>query len=78
MTAAICSVPCQCQALSGQPCTAHGNHLARYLTAETTGVISRDHLKAVIATLTVLAPHVVVTDDCGGTDRPELREVCSR
>ena len=75
MTTAIRSVPCSCRALPGQPCTAHGNHLARYLTAATTGVISSDHLKAVIATLTVLAPHVVITDDSGDTDKPELREV---
>ncbi len=78
MTTAIRSVPCLCQAHPGQLCTAHGNHLARYLTAEATGVISRDHLVAVIATLTVLAPHIVVTDDSGGIDRPHLREERSR
>lgn len=78
MTAAIRSVPCQCRVHLGQPCTAHGNHLARYLRAEKSGAISRERLKAVIATLTVLAPHVVITNDCGDTDTPELREVRSR
>lgn len=75
MPLVVLSVPCSCLARSGQPCTALGNHLARYLRAEMTDVISRDHLKAVIATLTVLAPHVVVADH---GDRPaELREVHS-
>ena len=78
MTAAIRSVPCHCRAVPGQPCTAHGDHLARYLRAEKSGAIGRDHLKAVIATLTVLAPHVVITDDCGHADRPGLREERSR
>jgi hypothetical protein len=78
MTAAIHSVPCRCRALLGQPCTTHGNHLARYLTAEKTGVISRDHLKTVIATLTIIAPHVVITDDCGHADRAGLHEERSR
>ena len=78
MTAAIRSVPCPCQARLGQPCTARGNHLARYLRAHRSGAISRDCLKAVIATLTVLAPHVVITDGCGHADQAELHEERSR
>ena len=69
------SMPCSCQARPGQPCTALGNPLPRYLRAEMADVISRDHLKAVIATLTVLAPHVVVADH--GDGQAELQEVHS-
>ena len=77
MPLAALSVPCRCRARPGQPCTALGNHLARYLAAELAGVISRDQLKAEIGTLTVLAPHVVVIDQGDGTEKPELREVHS-
>ena len=59
------SVLCPCQARPGRPCTPHGDHLARYLGAEAAGAISRDHLIAAIATLTVLAPHVVVKEGEG-------------
>ena len=54
------SVRCPCHACPGEPCTPEGDHLARYLRAESAGAISRDYLKAVIAGLDVLAPHVVV------------------
>ena len=54
------SVRCSCRALTGEPCTPEGDHLARYLRAEITGVISRDDVKTVIAKLDILAPHVVV------------------
>jgi hypothetical protein len=59
------SVLCPCQARPGRPSTPHGDHLARYLGAEAAGAISRDHLIAAIATLTVLAPHVVVKEGEG-------------
>ena len=77
MPLATLSAPCTCQARPCQPCTPLGNHLARYLTAESSGVISRDFLKAVIATLTVIAPQVVVTGRGDGTENPKLREVRS-
>jgi hypothetical protein len=77
MTIAVNSVACRCRARLGRPCRERGNHLARYLTAEATGVISYDQLKAMIATLTVLAPHIVITDDRGDADRAELHEVRS-
>lgn len=54
------SVRCPCHACPGEPCTPEGDHLARYLRAESAGAISRDYLKAVIAGLDVLAPQVVV------------------
>ena len=77
MPPATLCVPCNCQARPGRSCTPLGNHLARYLIAESSSVISRDHLMAVIATLTVLAPHVVVTGQGDYTERTELREVRS-
>ncbi len=54
------SVRCPCRACPGEPCRPEGDHLARYLRAESAGAISRDYLRAVIAGLDVLAPQVVV------------------
>ncbi len=45
------AIPCPCQARSGEPCTPLGDHLARYVSAETAGVISRDCLNAAITKL---------------------------
>jgi len=54
------SIQCPCRPRPGEPCTPFGDHLARYLNAETAGAINQDHLTATIATLAVLAPHVIV------------------
>jgi hypothetical protein len=43
------------------------------MSAETAGAISRDHLKAAIATLTVLTPHVIV-----GTAKALLEQAFDR
>lgn len=59
-TTIVRSVPCPCGARISQPCTPRGDHLARYLNAEQAGAISRSQLTSVIATLAVLAPHVIV------------------
>jgi hypothetical protein len=54
------SISCECDASPGESCTPQGDHLARYLRAETAGAIGRDYLKATIAGLDVLAPQAVV------------------
>jgi hypothetical protein len=50
---------------SGPP----GDHLARYQHAEREGLISRAGLAAVVATLEVIAPHVIVRADLAGSER---------
>jgi hypothetical protein len=55
----------QCWQRPGRPCTITGpagDHLARWLEAERRGVITRDQLVAVVATLEVIAAHVIVRD----------------
>ena len=59
-TTIVRSVACPCGARMTQPCTHRGDHLARYLRADRAGLISRDQLTTVLATLTVLAPHVII------------------
>lgn len=54
------SISCECDAGPDEPCTPQGDHLARYLRAETAGVIDRDYLTATIARLDVLARQAVV------------------
>lgn len=54
------AIRCACGARSGQPCTPGGDHLARYLAADAVGAITRDQLAAVVASLVVIASHVVV------------------
>lgn len=54
-----------CWAAPGRPCTftgPAGDHLARWLRAERRGLITRAELAAVVATLEVIAPHVIVRD----------------
>lgn len=59
-------VPCgHCWARPGVWCTfsgPRGLHLARYQRAERKGLLSRGELAAVVATLEVIAPHVIVRD----------------
>ena len=54
------SVDCPCHARPGVPCGPSGDHLARYLSAEQSGAITRESLKEVIAGLDVIAPHVLI------------------
>jgi len=56
----------QCWAPPGRPCTVSGvpgYHLARWQRAERRGLITRAELAAVVATLEVIAPQVIVRDD---------------
>jgi hypothetical protein len=49
----------------GPPCTVSGpagSHFARYQRAERRGFITSDQLAAVVATLTVIAPRILVMD----------------
>jgi hypothetical protein len=53
----------QCWQRPGKACTitgVPGDHLARWQRAERRGLISRDHLAAVVAGLEVIAAHVIV------------------
>ena len=50
----------QCWQQPGPPCTASGDHLARYLRAERRGLITREDLAAVLAGLDVIAAHVII------------------
>ena len=55
----------ECWALPGRPCTVAGppgDHLARWMRAERRGLISREHLAAVVAGLEVIAAHVMIRD----------------
>jgi hypothetical protein len=50
--------PCPlCQARPGAPCQRkpQGDHLARYLDADTAGQLTRDYMAAVLADLVVIA-----------------------
>ena len=52
-----------CWQRPGKACTVAGvpgDHLARYQRAERRGLISREHLAAVVAGLEVVAAHVIV------------------
>ena len=54
-----------CWQRPGRPCTVSGppgDHLARYQRAERRGLITRDELAAVVATLGVIAEHVIIRD----------------
>jgi hypothetical protein len=54
----------QCWQRPGPPCTVSGppgDHLARYQRAERRGLITRADLAAVVATLDVIAPHMIIT-----------------
>lgn len=55
------AVRCLCRARPSQPCRRGGDHLARYLAAEAAGAITRDQLIAVITSLVVIAPNIVIT-----------------
>ena len=55
----------QCWQRPGLPCTVSGppgDHLARYQRAERRGLITRAELAAAVATLDVIAPHVIIRD----------------
>ena len=55
----------QCWQRPGRPCNRFyppGNHLARYLRAYRKGLLDRQQLAAVMATLNVIADHVIVLD----------------
>ncbi len=55
----------QCWQRPGKPCTvsgAPGDHLARWQRAERRGLIGRDALAAVVASLEVIAAHVIIRD----------------
>lgn len=51
-----------CWQAPGEPCTAGGYHLARFLRAFQHGLISRAELVGVLATLTVISEASVVTE----------------
>jgi hypothetical protein len=68
--ASVRSVQCPCRATISTPCTPHGDHLARYLRAEATGVIARDQLHAAITTLIVITPFAVITATPGQLPSP--------
>src|SRR5260370_31977766 len=51
-----------CWQAPGEPCTAGGFHLARFLRAHRRGLITRAELVTVLATLTVIAEGAVVTE----------------
>lgn len=70
------AVRCACRARPGRPCTPSGDHLARYLAADASGMITRDQLTAVITSLVVVAPHIVIAPTAGhsaGPARPPAR-----
>ena len=55
----------QCWQRPGRPCTISGppgDHLARWQRAERRGLITRAELAAAVATLDVIAPHVIIRD----------------
>jgi hypothetical protein len=55
----------QCWQRPGRPCTVSGppgDHLARWQRAERRGLITRAELAAAVATLDVIAPHVIIRD----------------
>ncbi len=55
----------QCWAPPGRPCTVSGppgDHLARWQRAERRGSIGREDLAAVVASLEVIAGHVIIRD----------------
>lgn len=60
LTQAARSTSCPCRASPGVPCGPSGDHLARYLRAAQSGVITRQSLKQVVADLEVIAPHVLI------------------
>jgi hypothetical protein len=55
----------QCWQRPGRPCTITGpagDHLARYMLAEKSGLLRRQALAEVIGRLEVIASHVIVRD----------------
>lgn len=66
------AIRCACQARPGQPCTPCGDHLARYLRAEAVGAINRGQLTAVVTSLVVIAPHVIISPAVGQPAGPHL------
>lgn len=55
----------QCWALPNRPCTVSGqpgDHLARYIAAAALGLIQRGQLAAIVAELTVIAGHVMISE----------------
>ena len=55
----------QCWQRPGRPCTVTGpagDHLARWQRAERRGLIGREDLAAVVASLEVIAAHVIIRD----------------
>jgi hypothetical protein len=67
----------QCWAPPGSSCTVSGpagSHLARYQRAERRGLVSSDQLADVVATLTVIAPRILVMDV---TPEPVRLDGCS-
>jgi len=55
----------QCWQRPGRPCTVAdppGDYLARWQRAERRGLVSRPELAAAVATLDVIASHVIVRD----------------
>ena len=65
------SAECPCQAQAGAPCTASGDHLARYLRAWHAGTLSRESLKHTIDGLDVIAPQAIVPAPAEPTPRPQ-------
>ena len=49
-----------CWQRPGRSCNHRGEHLARYMHAESVGLLSRGELAAVVARLEAAAPHVYV------------------
>ncbi len=65
---AVRSVRCQlCRARPATACTARGDHLARWLAANSAGRITRDALKAAIVRLVVVTKWCVVTETAEST-----------
>ena len=54
------SVGCPCRVRPGVPCGPSGDHLARYVRAAQSGVITRQSLTDVVAGLDVIAAHVLI------------------
>jgi hypothetical protein len=64
------SADCPCKAQAGAPCTASGDHLARYLRAWHTGTLSRESLRHAIDGLDVIAPQAIVPAPAKHASRP--------
>jgi len=67
-----------CWQRPGRPCTitgAPGDHLARWQRAERRGLIGRADLGVAVATLEVIAPHVLVREAVPAPERSARAEL---